>query len=400
MSNLKEYLIKVVKEYQVEKRFDLKGNLLAKFVRDEAENLFPEEVLKSGNYIIKASVGQGQWADVPWLAILDSEVTSSARTGYYIVYLFDKSGEGVYLTLNQGYTYFKENYSRSNAVEEAQLVSNYWISKLPLISANNSKGFEISNLDLKSNESELAKGYEHCNIYSKYYSLLDLERLSVEELLEDVKELLLVYRELKSVLKSEGLFLDKNQYIIENYSLETLEEVVSEKFNSGSIKIGVEVDIPKNLNFKEKSSINKSRKKIDYIAHQVKSTLQGEMTEDLVLKIEKERISSIPESATKIDEIRRVSKEGDGDGYDILSFDYDYITSEIVEIFIEVKSTLKGKEEPFYFTDNELNVAKDKGKYYWIYRLFKENNDWNYYIIKNAYANLLKAPVIYKALPK
>ncbi|MDI5789132.1 DUF3578 domain-containing protein [Bacillus licheniformis] len=36
-------------------------------------------------------------------------LTTSATRGYYIVYLFSADGSGVYVSLNQGWTYFKES---------------------------------------------------------------------------------------------------------------------------------------------------------------------------------------------------------------------------------------------------------------------------------------------------
>lgn len=55
-------------------------------------------------YIIKGSIGQGNWANVPWVSIYDKRITTSAIEGVYIVYLLSEDGEILYLTLNQGVT--------------------------------------------------------------------------------------------------------------------------------------------------------------------------------------------------------------------------------------------------------------------------------------------------------
>jgi 5-methylcytosine-specific restriction enzyme B len=54
--------------------------------------------------MIKGSVGQGVWTDVPWVAIMNKEVTTSTQRGYYIVYLFSDDMSKLYLTFAQGVT--------------------------------------------------------------------------------------------------------------------------------------------------------------------------------------------------------------------------------------------------------------------------------------------------------
>ncbi len=53
---------------------------------------------------VKASVGKGNWATIPWVALLDSRETKTVQEGVYCVFLFRKDMSGVYLTFNQGVT--------------------------------------------------------------------------------------------------------------------------------------------------------------------------------------------------------------------------------------------------------------------------------------------------------
>jgi hypothetical protein len=53
---------------------------------------------------VTLGLGQGQWARVPWVAILDSRETDSTQRGVYCVFLFRQDMSGVYLTFNQGVT--------------------------------------------------------------------------------------------------------------------------------------------------------------------------------------------------------------------------------------------------------------------------------------------------------
>ena len=55
-------------------------------------------------YVVTGSIGQGNWAAVPWLAIMNKDITKSTQSGYYIVYLFSEDMERLYLTLAQGVT--------------------------------------------------------------------------------------------------------------------------------------------------------------------------------------------------------------------------------------------------------------------------------------------------------
>ncbi|MEW5321276.1 DUF3578 domain-containing protein [Geobacillus thermoleovorans] len=61
--------------------------------------------LPPDRYVVKGSVGKsGNWAAVPWVAVMDQEVTDSTQRGYYIVYLFSEDMCRLYLTLAQGVT--------------------------------------------------------------------------------------------------------------------------------------------------------------------------------------------------------------------------------------------------------------------------------------------------------
>ncbi len=82
------------------------GNLVKNKMVEELKKI--EEL---NGFKIEGSIGNGQFASIPWLAIMNKEVTEQASQGFYIVFLFSADGERVYLTLNQAANYFKEkNY--------------------------------------------------------------------------------------------------------------------------------------------------------------------------------------------------------------------------------------------------------------------------------------------------
>lgn len=51
---------------------------------------------------VKSSAGQGNWAAVPWIAMLDKRITRSTQSGVYAVLLFREDMSGVYVTVAQG----------------------------------------------------------------------------------------------------------------------------------------------------------------------------------------------------------------------------------------------------------------------------------------------------------
>lgn len=73
------------------------------FVRhDIVQSLTP--IVDTNKYLIKGSCGAGRYTTVPWIAVFDRRITTSAQKGVYIVYLLNKDTKELYLTLNQGAT--------------------------------------------------------------------------------------------------------------------------------------------------------------------------------------------------------------------------------------------------------------------------------------------------------
>jgi 5-methylcytosine-specific restriction enzyme B len=68
-----------------------------------AQSLAASQPIRSNPHLkVKPSAGQGNWAKVPWVAIMDDRETTSTQKGIYCVYLFREDCSGVYLTFNQG----------------------------------------------------------------------------------------------------------------------------------------------------------------------------------------------------------------------------------------------------------------------------------------------------------
>ncbi|MCP5075607.1 MAG: DUF3578 domain-containing protein [Rhodobacteraceae bacterium] len=87
------------------------------------------EALRSHNQhlLVTGSAGQSRWAFVPWIAVFDPVVTTSAQRGHYIVLLFSADMTRVYLSLNQGTTAARDEFgSRANSelARRAELIRN------------------------------------------------------------------------------------------------------------------------------------------------------------------------------------------------------------------------------------------------------------------------------------
>lgn len=115
-AQLRAGLSRVLKDYPAQRdQGSFSGNALAGFIRDELPALVTHLTPSSGTYLFKGSAGTGNWADCPWVAVLDPDVTNTVQTGFYPVYLFAQDGSRVYLSLNQGMTQLVKEHGRKQA---------------------------------------------------------------------------------------------------------------------------------------------------------------------------------------------------------------------------------------------------------------------------------------------
>jgi 5-methylcytosine-specific restriction enzyme A len=211
------------KSLQVSKN-ETAGLVLDKIPRE----LFSRASLLDNEYQIEGSVGKGQISEIPWICVFDKEITESAQTGFYIVYLFRADLSGFYISLNQGWTQYENAFKPKSL---AQIEIKKAATKLKKILRTVS-GFTFDNIDLKG-ESDLAKGYELGNICSKYYSIDDIPKSN--SLINDLQKLIGTYRELKSLVGKEILEIE---YVLD-------EEEFQERAQKGNIRVLKEGKLPK-----------------------------------------------------------------------------------------------------------------------------------------------------------
>lgn len=107
-------------------------------------------------------------------------------------------------------------------------------------------------------------------------------------------------------------------------------------------------------------------RKFDPVARDFRNRALGKAGEEFVLEFERERLTN----ADRSDLARKVrwiaDEEGDGAGFDILSFD-----TRGDERLIEVKTTNGAERTPFYLTRNEKSLAERRGNAFRLYRVYR-----------------------------
>jgi len=127
------------------------------------------------------------------------------------------------------------------------------------------------------------------------------------------------------------------------------------------------------------SPIPRGTLSVNYLEREARNRSLGIAGEEFVVKFERARlIQAGRESlASKIVHTSRV--RGDGDGFDILSFE-----ESGRERLIEVKTTKYGRETPFFVSRNELVVSEARADLYHLYRLFAFRNGPRIFTLNGA----------------
>ena len=169
------------------------GHELGATMRQEIPRYFRNlDFMVNEKYHIKGSAGAGNWASVPWVGIFNRDITNGASKGYYIVYLFCEDMRGIYLSLNFGATYFKDQYKRNAKSKLTQAAAIF----RDILKEEYDEINYYEEIDLGTNNlgrDTLAPEYEAGDIFSIFYSKEDLRNIPEEKFLEDLKWFLELY---------------------------------------------------------------------------------------------------------------------------------------------------------------------------------------------------------------
>lgn len=330
------------------------------------------------NSDIKVSSASGQFMNLPhiaWIAFINRRISTSATKGFYVVYLFDDKFQNVYLSLNQGWTYFEKREDlkkKSEKRSEAKRMANEF-RKLASFSQINSFDHEI---DLLSPGNPLAEGYTACNIISKKYTLADLP--DEEDLISDLKGFLRIYSDIVKIHQSSNEI---------NKTLATPTETTSipiiDFTDTGLIEI---IEPPKIGKMSKKSKSNRDSTKRDFATENAAKKANGEIGEKFIYYYEIDRLNKLRMDSSQV---KWISQTNDAAGFDIESLNNDGSKR-----FIEVKSTTGGEKPAFNMSINEIDKFEENKNNYYIYRVINVlGQKPKYFIIDYEYfKKLYKCP--------
>ncbi|WP_066566051.1 MrcB family domain-containing protein [Snodgrassella sp. CFCC 13594] len=183
---LSELLFRFATEYYQEKESPFKSSPFANFVRHDLVAAAQDAIREwPFDLIVKASVGQSVWADVPWLAFFDPIETDSAMHGIYVVYLINPLEKTISLSLNQGATAIYNEYGKKRGrnvlLRQAADIADRVF--------DHAHQFSSEPINLGSSL-QLATGYEAGHAFGRTYKAEDL---SESELLQDLYEMFQAY---------------------------------------------------------------------------------------------------------------------------------------------------------------------------------------------------------------
>ena len=280
------------------------------------ETQFPDALrphLSSYNNLkLEGSTGAGNITAAPWIAAFDRRLTTSATTGYYVVYLFSVDMSTVTLTLAFGTTQFEKQFGGPAKAFPRMRAAAFRLQEMfgHLIPSHLSRG--LINLGATPSE-KLHYAYQQSAILScKPYLIGSLPQES--QIVADLQELVRIYTEIVS---------DPLEATVERL----VEAVVEPAVEPQSIQV---FDFKPRQPKKSLSGGHAYRRGQRYSPESRKI---GDAGERVVLMQEKNRWTQAgrPDLA---DRVRWHPPKQEYPGWDITSFDDDG-----AEIYIEVKSS-------------------------------------------------------------
>ena len=134
-------------------------------------------------------------------------------------------------------------------------------------------------------------------------------------------------------------------------------------------------------------------RKIDYDAIEARNRGLGAAGEVAAMAFEHHRLWTAGKRALA-ERVEHVAQsQGDGLGYDILSFELSG-----AERLIEVKTTRRAELTPFYVTRNEVKVSRSRTDEYFLYRLYRFDHGPKLYMLHGDLARTCRLePTTYRA---
>lgn len=211
--DLQKFLLEIASKYEAEfaenaasKKSDC---YVVKLIEKELPLWITTHILGDGRdlYKVEGSAGKGRMTHIPWIAIMDKSITTSATKGCYLVYLLSIDRQRIYLSfgigaqalIKKGATFTKERIQLMEQVIESMREQ----IQIP-------ERFSTAQLRLGNGENKLP--YEVGTVCSKEYNIHSFP--SNEELVQDLQNMLAIYRDycdLSSEIGVQTLQMEGNQ---------------------------------------------------------------------------------------------------------------------------------------------------------------------------------------------
>ena len=171
-------------------------NPFREIIAKEIPALLTDFTPLSEPYRVVGSYGKGRWTDVPWIAVFDSRITTSAQKGVYIVYLLNKDTKTLYLTLNQGAINAAQHGENSDAEKNLKFTSialakNEQMTERLQIEAEHIRKIVGNTVQTYGHINSGSPGYDAGAIYYKEYGLDDLP--GDAQLISDLRDFVALY---------------------------------------------------------------------------------------------------------------------------------------------------------------------------------------------------------------
>lgn len=364
-----------------------KGKEYKEVVQNKLPNYLREN-FNLNNKIVKGKVGTGNYSAVPWVAIFNPAISESTQEGYYIAFLLHPEGKGVYLDLALGWTEVEKAYkgtfvnkkqyalSLSKKIGEYVDDNEYNFGKFLYSKNGDSKYDTQTNL--------LPFGYAHTSIVHKYYAFDDL---NVQELHKDLNNFIQLYDNLTKKVTRE--FYNSILQDMNNINEQNQLDKVKEKNIGVSLSI---VNPPQRSNYSKKTKVSTKRVTDDDIEKaNYEKKLTGNTGEELAEKyfrnLIKENITSNELKGKFYELIDTSMGQKHGYGYDMEAFDPTNFSDPIKKL-VEIKTTKSTrKDEPYYFSLNELNAMYENPGRYLIIRIYNVDSSEPKAFIVDPYKN-------------
>lgn len=204
--NLRDVINKILNEYIDAKKEKFAKHQMGKFFKEEIPRvIYKTGIVSEESYLIKGSVGQGNWAMIPWIGIFDSRITRTATKGIYIVYLLSEDGNSIYISLNQGCTDIKAKHTKKDTIR----IMNQ--NAKDIRAHIDARGFRSDNkAKLGESLTELGELYQEGMIFYKEYKK---GRVPEEvELREDLKKMVEIYQDYVFENSDDKWWPEKREY--------------------------------------------------------------------------------------------------------------------------------------------------------------------------------------------